>query len=425
MDKDRNKLFIQPETLYNIGDAIRNKTGKSAYISPLDMPQAIMDIPSGGGGDPIAITLEPKSGQLAGVGGKLIMDNRTKFDITVSSEGDYTNVFNADGFFAYNDSVSEPNFTYLKFAYPRKNTQEMLFGDVFRNCGTKYMHPFEYINTNTSYPSDSIKINAYRTEGGQFAGCCCLTLVHPVKGKNPLSENFRANYFFQNFMGDFIDPEFVYEVTHKTNPDYGNRGIFNSCPRLKAITNISCLWVNEDFSTARNGMFDEAFNFCTRCERLRFHMNEDGTPEIAPLNNTVINLTDRFGWDNTSYGTYNYIGPSGDGHSGYGNPHNAVARANRVQDIDSYNAHKDDYYYWAYNPEWSRYNHDRAVETINSLPDTLTGCRRVASLGADFTPNNTIYFKGACGSGYGKAISDLTEAEIAVATAKGWRVVIE
>ena len=417
-----SKLFIQPETLYNIGDAIRNKTGTSNRISPGNMPQAILDIPSGGGGDPIAITLEAKPCGLAGGIGKFIMDNRTKFAITVSSAGDYTNAFDADEFFAYNDSVSKPNFTYLKFAYPRKNTQEMLLGHVFRNCGTKYMHPFEYINTRSGVDSNSIKINAYRTEGGQFAGCCCLTLVHPVKGKNPFSENFRANYFFQNFMGDFIAPEFVYEVTHKTNPNYGNSGIFDHCPRLKAITNISCLWVNEDFSTARNGMFDDAFNFCTRCERLRFHMNEDSTPEVTPLNNTVINLTDRFGWDDTSYSKYDHIGLK---ETAYGNPHNAIPYANRVKDIDSYNAHKDDYYYWAYKPEWSRYNHDRAVETINSLPDTLTGCRRVAALGADYTPNNKIYFKGACGSGYGKAISDLTEAEIAVATAKGWQVVIQ
>lgn len=418
-----SKLFIQPETLYNIGDAIRNKTGTTDRISPGNMPQAIMNIPSGGGGDPIAITLEAKPGQLAGAGGKLIMDNRTKFAITVSSAGDYTNSFTANEFFAYNDSVSKPNFTYLKFAYPRKDTQEMGLGYVFRNCGTKYMHPFEYINTNTSYPSDSIKINAY--EGGEyFAGCCCLTLVHPIKGKNPFSENLRATGFFQNFMGDFIDPEFVYEITRKSDPTIpgSSNYIFYHCHRLKAITNFSCLWANEDFSTTRDYMFGRAFDNCVRCERLRFHMNEDGTPEVAPLNNTIIDLTEQFGWDNSGYSVYDYVGLK---NGTYGNPHNAIASENKVRDIDGYNAHKDDYYYWAYKPEWSRYNHDRAVETINSLPDTLTGCRRVASLGADFTPNNTIKFLGTSGSGYGKAISGLTEAEIAVATAKGWQVVIQ
>ena len=418
-----SKLFIQPDTLYAIGDAIRNKTGTTNRISPGNMPQAIMDIPSGGGGGPTAVTLNANPCGLAGSAGKFIMDNRTKLDITVSVVRDsYTNAFNANDFFAYNDSVSKSNFTYLKFAYPCSDTKEMLLGHVFRNCGTKYMHPFEYINTNTSYPSDSIKIAEEAGEGGFFAGCCCLTLVHPVKGKNPFSETISCYNFFKNFMGDFIDPEFVYEVTRKSKaPNYY---MFNNCYRLKEITNLACSWVNEDFSTARYNKYERAFEFCTRCERLRFHTNEDGTPEIVPWVDTTIDLTKYFGWENYGYSAYDFIGRHYiDGI--YGNPHNAVDSSNKVKDINSYNAHKDDYYYWAYSPEWSRYNHDRAVETINSLPDTLTGCRRVAALGADYTPNNTIKFLGSSGSGYGKAISDLTEAEIAVATAKGWQVVIQ
>ena len=109
-----SKLFIQPETLSAIGNAIRDKAGTSDMISPGNMPQAILDIPSGGGGgDPIAITLEPKPWGLAGALGKFIMDNRTKFAITVSENRHDTNVFNADDFFAGNDSVSKSNFTYF------------------------------------------------------------------------------------------------------------------------------------------------------------------------------------------------------------------------------------------------------------------------------------------------------------------------
>lgn len=418
-----SKLFIQPETLYNIGDAIRNKTGTSNRISPGNMPQAIMDIPSGGGGggDPIAITLEAKPYALAGTGGKAIMDNINKLDITVQEKNLPVNdkAFNVNNFFAYNDSVSKSNFTYLKFKRYSNANDVMRLGDVFKVCGTKYMHPFEYINTKSGVDSNSIKLDS---SGSPFEGCCCLTLIHPLKGKNPFSETHQANFMFFNFMGDFIDPEFVYEVTHKSN--YQNYGVFRSCFRLKEITNFSCLWVNEDFSTTRDNMFFGTFAYCSRCERLRFHMNEDGTPEVTPIDNTTIDLTQCFGWENYGYGHYDSIGYY-ENTNIYGNPHNAIPYDNRVKDINSYNAHKDDYYYWAYAPEWSRYNHDRAVETINSLPDTLTGCRRVASKGADYTPNNTIKFLGASGSGYGKAISNLTQAEIAVATAKGWQVVIQ
>ena len=68
--------------------------------------------------------------------------------------------------------------------------------------------------------------------------------------------------------------------------------------------------------------------------------------------------------------------------------------------------------------EYSRYNHDSAVATINSLPDTSA---YLATAGG----TNTIKFKGASGSGTdGGAINTLTAEEIAVATAKGWTVTL-
>lgn len=64
----------------------------------------------------------------------------------------------------------------------------------------------------------------------------------------------------------------------------------------------------------------------------------------------------------------------------------------------------------------SVYNHDSAVETINSLPDTSA---YLATAGG----TNTIKFKGEAGSATdGGAINTMTEEEIAVATAKGWTV---
>ena len=45
-----SKVSIEESTLSAIGDAIREKTGESALLSPLDMPTAIGSI-SGGGDD--------------------------------------------------------------------------------------------------------------------------------------------------------------------------------------------------------------------------------------------------------------------------------------------------------------------------------------------------------------------------------------
>lgn len=69
-----------------------------------------------------------------------------------------------------------------------------------------------------------------------------------------------------------------------------------------------------------------------------------------------------------------------------------------------------------YSDLFSRYNHDSAVETLNSLPDTS---EYLATAGG----TNTIKFNGIQGAlTDGGAINTLTEEEIAVATAKGWTV---
>ena len=69
-----------------------------------------------------------------------------------------------------------------------------------------------------------------------------------------------------------------------------------------------------------------------------------------------------------------------------------------------------------YSKLFSRYNHDSAVETLNSLPDTS---EYLATAGG----TNTIKFRGYQGAlTDGGAINTLTEEEIAVATAKGWTV---
>ena len=67
----------------------------------------------------------------------------------------------------------------------------------------------------------------------------------------------------------------------------------------------------------------------------------------------------------------------------------------------------------------SVYNHVSAVETINSLPD----CSAVSPPSA---PTNQIIFKAGAGANTaGGSISDLTAAEIEVATNRGWQVVIQ
>ena len=98
------------------------------------------------------------------------------------------------------------------------------------------------------------------------------------------------------------------------------------------------------------------------------------------------------------------------------NYNSGITADKEVVDDATYQALKNDADWFSTNIAYSRYNHDSAVATINTLPDTSA---YLASGGG----TNTIKFKGESGSTTdGGAINTLTEAEIAVATAKGWTV---
>ena len=99
-------------------------------------------------------------------------------------------------------------------------------------------------------------------------------------------------------------------------------------------------------------------------------------------------------------------------------PVNDIGNDKCVIDDATYAALKNDPDWWTDDVAYSRYNHDSAVATINSLPDTS---EYLATSGG----TNTIKFKGAAGEKTdGGAINTLTAEEIAVAAAKGWTVAL-
>ena len=99
-------------------------------------------------------------------------------------------------------------------------------------------------------------------------------------------------------------------------------------------------------------------------------------------------------------------------------PVNGIGADKRVVDDATYAALKNDPDWWTDDVAYSRYNHDSAVATINSLPDTS---EYLATTGGV----NIIKFKGAAGEKTdGGAINTLTAEEIAVAAAKGWTVTL-
>lgn len=157
-------------------------------------------------------------------------------------------------------------------------------------------------------------------------------------------------------------------------------------------------------STLNSNMFNKVEYLC-RLKDFIFETQEDGTPYASSnIYYQVFALRD-------------YIGYVRDNWISTLTRYTDFTEATRVIDDESYQRLKDNPDYWTSDIAYSRYNHDSAVRTINSLPDLSTKPE---------DKYNNIIFKGENGSKTdGGAISTLTEAEIAVATAKGWTVMLQ
>ena len=195
---------------------------------------------------------------------------------------------------------------------------------------------------------------------------------------------------------------------HKNVPQYYG---FNACYSLGELVDFPVVDTRDINSPYTRNSFDGAFDNCQRLKRLTFKLDEQNhtegnetitvySPTTAYWKKQIIDLASTqigYGGTCTSY-----------------NP--SFTTDNQVKDDATYQALKDTEDWWTENIAYSRYNHNSAVETINSLPQ----------IPSDYTDaGNTIKFKGASGSATdGGAINTLTEEEIAVATAKGWTVAL-
>ena len=226
---------------------------------------------------------------------------------------------------------------------------------------------WDYINTNTDF--SECRIASF------FQACYSLRSIPKVLIKRlySASSNFNAS-----------------------------NGIFISCVSLEEIEGF-----RGPNATLIGNCLNNNFNYCHRLTRLIFDYEDEATntPRTENWKSQTIDLSAGVGWAHYGY-TKEYIL----------NYNSGITADKEVTDDATYQALKNDPDWFTSKVEYSRYNHDSAVETINSLPDTS------AYLAAN-DGTNTIKFKGGAGSATdGGAINTLTEAEIAVAAAKGWTV---
>ena len=187
---------------------------------------------------------------------------------------------------------------------------------------------------------------------------------------------------------------------------------FYNCYSLDELVDLPVVDTQDINNPYTYNSFYITFDDCQRLKRLTFKLDEQSHTE-GNETITVYSPATAY-WKNQTID----LASSKIGYGSGGRYYNTTIFAldNYVSDNATYQALKDTENWWTEDIAYSRYNHNSAVETINTLPQ----------IPSDYTDaGNTIKFNGASGSATdGGAINTLTEEEIAVATAKGWTVAL-
>lgn len=381
-----SKYIVDESSLTAIGDAIREKTGGTELIPFTNMPNEIASITTGGGSgidvEPIVLSRECSyfcSGPLASKFIELFGDKITTNHLT--------------------------NVNYMFYNYELTNIpfELNMTGEYYYDCASLFSAAERLKNLprmNNFYPSSI---------GSMFHGCLRLRTI-PENVFNNWNYSRIQSYDYTNLSNIFFNcvslrniPESFLKNIYGTGKRNGfsplNQG-FYCCYCLDEIRGIN---LNPNTEMTSN-LFNYTFNKCSRVKDIIFDCNEDGSPKIIRAKNQSIDLTKYVGYAQDTTNILNY--------------NSGITADKRVTDDATYQALKNDVDWWTTDIAYSRYNHDSAVRTINSLPDTSA---YLASSGG----TNTIKFQGASGSATdGGAINTLTEEEIAVAIAKGWTVTL-
>lgn len=397
------KVFIEETTLTAIGDAIREKTGGTDLIAPGNMPTEIKGIVSGGGsGDGDCNRLHIPEEALVITGDCQYKFYRGGWDWFIEECG---------------NRITTKDITYTGSMFKASNLVEIPFA-------------LNYNNTTSSTP--------YHTLGSMFNEAYKLRKIPEMNNVKPneLVSLFNSCYQLEEFPDNFASNwDWSYYKSQSSQYNGNTSNMFNYCRKLrslptnllkqenivKQIVNSYCLYPYAfnccyslekislpvyNTSTWTSNAFNNTFNECYRLKELVFQVQEDGTPYTAAWKSQTIDLTKYVGWG-TSTGISAFTNFTDDT--------KITTQSERQQYIQQGGTNPDA---WADNVLWSTFGKTAAKKLFDTLPDTS---EHLASAGG----TNTVKLNGdaATYDAY-DYMSDLTEEDIAVATAKGWTVTL-
>jgi hypothetical protein len=374
---------VQEESLVALGDAIREKAGTNEpLVFPTGMIEAIAGIETGGGSievEPTVLTGDCQYACSGGLSGKYI----ELFGDKISTQ----NITSTNSMFStcsFNNPISFPfdiNMSTSSSSHPMSR--------MFSSASLVALPKINNAKPSAlQYMFENSKIRAVPDD---FANNWDWSYINNSSGSY-LSHIFNGCHYLR-----YISPQFLQHLYTSGTTSSGvvmYLGFYN-CYLLDEIKRLGVAT-----GTLTSNRCNDMLTTCSRLKCFTFDTNDDGTPKTAKWKSQTLAFNSNVGYSSSSTMI----------------PSKGIGEDKQVIDDATYQALKDDPDYWTTKLEYSRYNHDSAVETINSLPDT-------SAYLAEKGGTNTIKFKGASGSATdGGAINTLTEEEIAVAAAKGWTV---
>ena len=379
------KVLTDEKYYTEIADAIREKNGETTQYKPSEMGAAIVAIETGSGGGTVDLPEEA-------------------FNIT--GDCDYWDYLGKWDWFIeqFGNKIITSNI---------RHTQSMFCGSDLHRIPFEINYSNEQANLTRMFASCDLLYSIPKFNGNPIVQALngMFDMCHNLK---EIPDDF-VDWFDWSYSGsvNFKDMfTYCYSLRkipielfgkEKTNTSMYQHYLYGAgFAHMYALDELVNLPFNSTTPLTSNTFGQFMFKECGRLKNLTFALQDDGTPMVKQWKNTTIDLNGHCGYveEDSRITGYN----------------SGLTTATKVVNTETYNALKNNPDYWTNDVTYSRYNHDSAVATINSLPDTSA---YLATNGG----TNTIKFRGVSGSKTdGGAINTMTDAEIAVATAKGWTI---
>ena len=415
-----SKYLIENTTLTAIADAVREKSGTTDLIKVSELPTAIASITAGAELEELNVFSNGTYTATDGKGFSPVVVNVPQDGAPTAEEltfsGNVSNIF-ANGNWNWfiekygNQIVFENVLSTQNMFVSNSTIEDLSLFTIPLATNANLQSMFSGCLKLTSLPKVSGVIDRYLAN--LFSSCRCLSsdevnnfltslTIYTVSSSTSYSGIFSSCYSVRDLTEslEWLHTQ-LNTYTGSSTSFVSYSSWFSSCYALDTIENMPVLYSGTAPRTSNS--FGSTFQYCRRVKDIIFK-DDNGVPYEVQWKSQTIDLSYpmQIGWGSLKYDFLNY--------------NSGITADKEVIDDATYQALKDDPDWFTNNSNYSRYNHDSAVNTINSLPDTSA---YLATAGG----TNTIKFTGTQGSSTdGGAINTLTEEEIAVAAAKGWTV---